>query len=117
MTSSTSKQPRRRISGKAKNDSAEGARGAERGNNGCIEILEISMPSAVFDYDEIRKRVRTGYPFRQEAPRKTSAPAPVTSSSSTVLSCDCCVKSANDAATCPFNRNTGIVGATGGNGS
>jgi hypothetical protein len=73
------------------------------------------MPSAVFDYDEIRKRVRTGDLFRQEAPRKTSAPAPVTSSS-TVLSCDWCGKSANDAATCPFNRNTGIVCATGWNG-
>jgi len=72
------------------------------------------MPSAVFDYDEIRKRVRKGYLFRQ-APRKTSAPAPVTSSSSTVLSCDWCAKSANDAATCPFNRNTGIVCAIGWN--
>jgi len=33
------------------------------------------MPSAVFDYDEIRKRVRADYLFRREATPATSAPA------------------------------------------
>jgi hypothetical protein len=70
------------------------------------------MPSAVFDYDEIRKRVHTDYLFRREAAGGTFAPArntPSTIGTSAVLSCNWCGKSGTDAANCPHNRNTGTV--------
>jgi len=77
-------------------------------------MLEISMPSAVFDYDEIRKWVRTDYLFRRAAGCKTSGSAPATSTDGTPadLSCDWCGKGGSDAENCPHNRNTGAICAT-----
>src|SRR5260370_7579109 len=75
--------------------------------------LEVSMPRAVFDYDEIRKRVRTDYLFGREA-RRTTVPARATSSTvgtSAVPSCDWCGKGGSDAESCPHNRNTGGIWA------
>ncbi len=70
------------------------------------------MPSAVFDYDEIRKRVRTDYLFGRETRPTTSAPPRATSSTvvtSAVTSCDWCGKGGSDAESCPHNRNTGRI--------
>ena len=77
-------------------------------------MLEISMPSAVFDYDEIRKWVRTDYLFCRAAGRKTSGSAPATSTDGAPadLSCDWCGKGGSDAENCPYNRNTGAICAT-----
>jgi hypothetical protein len=76
-------------------------------------MLEIRMPSAVFDYAEIRKRVRVDYLSRPEPPRGTSA-SDTTSTIATpgVLSCDWCGKSGSDAENCPHNRNSGAICAT-----
>jgi hypothetical protein len=73
------------------------------------------MPSAVFDYDETRKRVRTDYPFRREATPQMSALAPAAPSTvgtSAVLSCAWRGKSAGDTASRFHNRNAGMICAT-----
>jgi hypothetical protein len=70
------------------------------------------MPSAVFDYDEIRKRVRADYLFGREARRAMSAPDRAASSTvgtSAVTLCDWCGKGGSDAEGCPHNRNTGGI--------
>lgn len=71
------------------------------------------MPSAVFDYAEIRKRMRAHHLLRPEPRRATSA----SDTSSTVgtlgrLSCDWYGKSSSDAENCSHNRASGAVCAT-----
>lgn len=76
-------------------------------------MLEIHMPSAVFDYAEIRKRVRVDYLSRPEPPRGTSASDTIfTIVTPGVLSCNWCGKSGSDAENCHHNRNSGAICAT-----
>src|SRR6266851_9015897 len=70
--------PNRRRASAATKPTADRRRDAR--NTVVAMMLEVSMPSAVFDYDEIRKRVRTDYLFGRETRPTTSAPPRATSS-------------------------------------
>ena len=95
--------------------SQRSGKAGSRLNDGFLRQLEQGppvMPSAVFDYDEIRKRLRTDHLFRRETERVTSASAGARSSTvatSVGVLCDWCGKGGGEAARCPHNRNTGVI--------